>query len=237
MRTLSSATIVVAMLSCGCVADAAPREDYGRVKTRIEVRRNRLAKRFREARSKGERRRVLALARSTALSALRDQILPAWYGTAWAFSGRSDTPKQGAIACGTFVGTVLRDVGFRLNRIAMGRLASEHIALSLTTEARLRRYSDRPAIGVEREVQAWGPGLYMIGLDYHAGLVLVDAARKARFIHSSGYRVMSVVSESLTGDNPFALSRYRVVAKLLDDRMMTKWLRGARFVARKVQRR
>ena len=33
------------------------------------------------------------------------------------------------------------------------------------------------------------------------------------------------------GNNPLADSRYRVFAKLLDDRMIERWLRGDRFTA------
>ncbi len=159
--------------------------------------------------------------------------MPAWLGTPWTMGGRSKVPKEGTIACGTFVGTVLHHSGFRLNRIKLGRLASEHIALSLTHNRNLRRYSNRPAREVVDDVQRWGYGLYAVGLDTHAGLIFVNKAGQARFIHSSFYGAGTVVDEPLAGDNPFDFSRYRVVAKLLDDAMMKKWLLGRRFIARK----
>lgn len=195
----------------------------------LERDRRSLALEYRRARTRAAKRAVLEKAEKTVLEALEQRLLPAWYGTPWAFGGRTDTPKEGAIACGTFVGTVLEDAGFVVNRIALGRLASEHIALVLTSERNLRRYRNRPVEAVERELIGWGRGLYMVGLDRHAGLAIVRADGTARFVHSSYYDPMSVVSEPLSGDNPFADSRYRVLARLLDADMMKKWLRATRF--------
>lgn len=204
---------------------------YDGVVATIEHDRRALAVRYARARRPEDRRAALAAARARVLEAVTDQIVPAWEGTEWAMSGRTPTPGRGTIACGTFVGTVLRDAGFRLNRIRMGQLASEHIALSLTSERNLRRYSDRPAEAVIRDVEAWGPGLYAVGLDTHAGLIVVGADRHARFVHASFYGTGGVMDEPLRGDNPFDFSRYRVVARLLDDTMMRRWLQGHWFAA------
>ena len=174
---------------------------------------------------------VLEEARSAVISTLRDDVFPAWHGTPWTFSGTSSRPGSGSIACGFFVGTVLAHAGFVVDRIALGRLASEHIALSLTEDANLARYSDRPAAEVAAATVARGPGLYLLGLDHHAALILVDE-RGATLVHSTYYGEPIVKSEPLLGDNPFDFSRYRVVAKLLDDRMMRRWLAGERFEAR-----
>jgi hypothetical protein len=174
---------------------------------------------------------ILDRASGEVLDAITTELLPAWYGTRWSFSGTSTQPGSGSIACGMFVGTVLKDAGFNLDRVAMGRLASEHIALSLTSESNVRRYSDEVARRVERELIARGEGLYLVGLDFHAGLAWVDREGRARFIHSSIWPPGQVASEPLVGDNPFTYSRYRVLARLLDRRMMRRWIRGERFEA------
>jgi hypothetical protein len=171
----------------------------------------------------------LDTAGDTVLTALRDTLLPAWKGTPWAFSGLARQPGAQPIACGTYVATVLKDAGFQLDRVAMGRLASEHIALSLTTNENVRRYSDRPISEVQDELRTWGPGLYMVGMDYHAGLVVVHPDLRISFEHSSVYPPGTVVSEPIIGDNPLSHSRYRVVARLLDSAMMRRWLLGQRF--------
>lgn len=204
---------------------------YDQARAELEATRISLAKRLRRAKTREDRRRVYEKARRAILETLTEDLFPAWYGTGWAFGGQSDTPGQGKIACGIFVTTLLQHAGFRLNRIKMGRLASEHIALSLTSTKNLRRYSDRPVREVERDLIRWGPGLYAVGLDYHAGLAVVDAQGHTHFIHSSIYPPAGVRSEPFVGDNPLAHSRYRVFAKLLDDRMVARWLRGRWFKA------
>jgi len=210
-----------------------PSSTYDSARARLEAERVELGSEFRKARTQVAKQKVIRRARVVLLESLTEEIVPAWLGTPWTMGGRSKIPKEGTIACGTFVGTVLHHSGFRLNRIRLGRLASEHIALSLTHNRNLRRYRNRPAQEVVDDVQRWGYGLYAVGLDTHAGLIFVNKAGKARFIHSSFYGAGTVVDEPLAGDNPFDFSRYRVVAKLLDDTMMKKWLLGRRFVARK----
>lgn len=230
----------VLLLLAGVVLDEAPdqraraaaRADYATSKERLEKRRRTLARRYGRAGWEG-RKAVLAEARRTVLDAIWQDLFPAWYGTPWAYGGRTRTPGDGEIACGTFVATVLADAGFRLNRIRMGRLASEHIAKSLTGEANVRRYSNRPVSHIDRELLEWGPGLYVVGLDMHAGLIFVHPEYGARFVHSSYVGKSAVVSETLSGENPFAYSRYRVLAKLFDDQMMRRWIKGYRFKAQR----
>lgn len=233
--------VVALPLLVTALITAAPEEQartrsYEVVKQDVERARQNLAAKYRAARSERARGVILDQAAQVVLTSLEDEILPAWHGTPWAFYGLSNEPRQGAIACGTFVGTVLKHAGFRIDRVAMGRLASEHIALSLTGAHNLRRYRNRPVDEVEGELLTWGRGLYMIGLDTHAALAIVDRDGVAHFIHSSYYPPSTVVDEPLQGDNPFADSRYRVVAKLLDRKMMDRWLRGRPFKATKPRR-
>jgi hypothetical protein len=209
---------------------------YDDARSRLEADRVALAKKLRASRSGSARKAVYAEARSVVLHAVVDDLTPAWLGTPWTFEGTTDRPGEGSIACGMFVGTILAHAGFRLDRIAMGRLASEHIALSLTEEKNLRRYSNQDVAKVEADIVAWGEGLYVVGLDQHAGLAHVDASGTARFIHSTVYPPSDVRSEPFQGDNPLADSKYRVFAKLLDDRMIHRWLTGQWFAATKPAR-
>ena len=55
---------------------------------------------------------VVARARADVHSLIIDEIFSAWIGTRWDFDGTSQTPREGRIACGYFVSTVLRDAGF-----------------------------------------------------------------------------------------------------------------------------
>lgn len=197
---------------------------------RFAGRQRQLARAYERA-SRSQRARILDRGRREVISAITRDLAPVWYGTPWRYSGRTRWPRTDAIACGTFVATLLQDAGFRLNRIAIGRLASEHIALSLTSNANVRRYRNRPATEVASDVESWGEGLYVLGLDYHAALVHVDAQGRSWVIHSSYYK-NRVLREPMASEPGFAISRYRVVAKLLDDRMMKAWLQRRRFEAR-----
>lgn len=228
--------ITLLALSSALVLTVPPRafgsESYQSTRDEIEQTRQSLRLRLERARTKAERAKVLDEGSAYLFHAITDELAPHWYGTTWAFSGLSNTPKQGAIACGTFVATLLQHAGFRLDRVQMGRLASEHIALSLTGESQLRRYRRRPVDEVVAEVVAWGPGLYMVGLDNHAALAVVDEAGTPWLLHSSYVGTAQVVKEALGGPNPFSVSRYRVVARLLDAEMVRGWLEGRPFEAR-----
>ncbi|MCC7386421.1 MAG: hypothetical protein IT384_31575 [Deltaproteobacteria bacterium] len=207
------------------------RAAYSEARRQLEAARAQLSRRYRTA-SPADRERIVREATGEVIRAVTDALLPAWVGTPWSFSGISDQPGEGTIACGMFVGTILAHAGFNLDRIALGRLASEHIARSLVGRANVRRYSDRSVPFMEDELHRWGPGLYLVGLDLHAGLIFVDTDRRIAFIHSSVYPPATVVWEPLDGPNPFADSRYRVLAQLFDPPMIERWLIGERFEAR-----
>jgi hypothetical protein len=205
------------------------REAYDGARSTLEAKRAALEARYRATRPRAKREAILDEAADEVLHALTSTILPAWVGTPWSFNGVSEVPGEDTIACGMFVGTVLAHAGFNLDRIALGRLASEHIAIDLTSTNEVRRYSDRSPELMLDELRSWGPGLYFVGLDFHAGLILVEPTLEMIFIHSTILPPSTVVSEPLDGDNPFTQSRYRVLTRLLDRKMMRRWLLGERF--------
>jgi hypothetical protein len=72
-----------------------------------------------------------------------------------------------------------------------------------------------------------GPGLFIIGLDFHVGL-LHQTADDVRFIHAS-YVTRTVVNESAATADPIVRSKYRVVGKILTDGNVRDWLDGDRI--------
>ena len=54
-----------------------------------------------------------------------------WVETKWDFNGVSRVSRQGSIACGYFVTTVLEDIGFKLNRIKLSQQASSVMIFNL----------------------------------------------------------------------------------------------------------
>jgi len=63
-----------------------------------------------------------------------DDIIPYWYGTPWEFYGTTEKPKQGSIACGYFVSTILKHAGYNVEKNKMAQQASELIIKSLVSE-------------------------------------------------------------------------------------------------------
>jgi hypothetical protein len=200
---------------------AAPAAPYTEVLTGLAVTRQALAGEYAAAAPSG-RHAILARARATALAAIRDDIIPRWYGTPWDFYGTTEIPGEGVIACGYFVSTVLRDAGFCVERVTLAQQPSEFIVKTFATEDAIWRYRSRAASVVSDEVRSHGDGLYAVGLDIHTGLIVVDGDR-VDFCHSSFLDPVAVVCEPVRNSPGFA-SDYRIVGKLLSDEMLLAWL-------------
>ena len=156
-------------------------------------------------------------------SAYRD-IIPFWYETQWDFYGTTETPKEGKIACGYFVTTVLRDAGLRVERARLAQQASEKIIQSLTKEAYIKRFRRVKIEDFVEAIEKWGEGFYIVGLDFHVGFIVNDG-EKVYFIHSSYAEPYQVIKEIAVDSKVLAGSNYRVVGKIsADNELLTKWL-------------
>lgn len=170
---------------------------------------------------------VLSEARTVVVRALVDELIPAWHGTPWNFHGTSTTPGEGTIACGYYVSTLLDHAGFEVERVRLAQQASENIIKTFTQRGDIHRFSGRPASEVVARVEALGEGIYVLGLDYHAALLVYDG-EQVQMCHASYLGRGSALCEpALT--SPAMVSDYRVIGKLLDDAMLRRWLRGEPF--------
>lgn len=175
----------------------------------------------------GDREATLIEAREVLLTTLTAELIPAWHGTPWNFYGTSEIPGRGKIACGYYVSTLLQHADLDVERIRLAQQPSEHIVRTFTAGGDIRRFRNRPAQDVIDEVERQGEGLYVLGLDYHAALLWNDGER-VRMCHSSYLGTGAATCEdALT--SPAMISKYRVIGKLLDDRMVEGWLRGRSF--------
>lgn len=196
----------------------------------LDNKRELLRAKYLQAGKATERQKILDEARELLLTALTEEIFPAWYGTEWSYNGHTEIPRKGSIACGFFVTTVLKHVGFRLERLRLGRQPSEHIIKNLTDEANIRRFSNRPVEEVKQAVIDWGRGLYIVGLDDHVGFLVHTGEGCPQFVHCSFVHPGKALTEDIDTDNPLAWSRYRVIGKILTNQMLEKWLEGRKFV-------
>lgn len=199
---------------------------YDKARARLEARRVELGQRW----ARGDET-ALQEARTVLLHSVTEELFPAWYGTEWEFYGTTDTPGQGGIACGHFVGVILEHAGFRVDRILLGQQLSEHIATTMVPRSEMHRWRHAMAPDVAAGVAELGDGLYILGLDMHAGwLTVLDG--EVRMCHSD-YNYPGVVAcQHVPGAEAF-YSDYRVVGSLLNDWTLARWLEGREFPIRK----
>jgi hypothetical protein len=139
---------------------------------------------------------------------LIDNIFPAWYGTEWDYNGYSNVPQKGIIACGYFVSTTLKHIGFNLNRYKLAQQYSSAIVKSLCDNIQYVRNNDTEKLF--NYINSKPNQLYVVGLDNHVGFISKEEDG-VYFIHSSYLEPVAVIkekaetSEALIGSNLFVL--------------------------------
>jgi len=170
---------------------------------------------------------ILDSARQEITQLLLQEIFPHWYGTEWDFNGYTAIPQKGEIACGYFVSTTLRDVGFKLNRYHLAQQAGYFAALSLQKKSKLRIIRDMSVNALQThllEELKLAEGLYFIGLDNHVGYLLVHR-NELYFIHSN-YATDAVMMEHITDSLVFGSAVYVIADITHNDELIQKWIRG-----------
>ncbi len=161
------------------------------------------------------------------LLTISDNFFRSWYNTPWTFHGHSQTPREGSIACGYFVTTTLRDMGFNIPRIKWAQQASEYLIKKVSTD--IKRFQQKPMKDVIDYIEAKGEGLYIVGLDMHVGYIYYVNG-KMSFVHANYYRPkIGVMSEPLVGRNPLNDSKYRVIGKIFDKEMVRNWILNVKY--------
>ena len=216
--------IVLSVLFCETL-NAKP--SYTELKTEIELNRSHFASQFLKELSSSKREDLLNKAGLDLQKHIINQLATHWYGTEWSFNGTSQQPGKGSIACGYFVTTLLRDVGFNLERAKLAQQASENIIKSLVSKKSIRRYSNKKLNVFLEDVKNWGRGLYIVGLDFHVGFISVEVDG-VYFIHSSFYEPSMVIRQPTSESKNLLLSKYRVVGKLEDEQLLKTWFSGAK---------
>jgi hypothetical protein len=208
------------------------RSEYRKTLTELALKREALQRRYVSG-GAAVKTETIAEARSLLRKSLLTEIFPAWDGTPWDFNGISEVPGEGAIACGYFVTTTLRDLGFKLPRIKLAQQPSQTIIRSLCEEKTIRVFDEKPLDTIVTYLEKHGAGIYIVGLDCHTGFVVHDGTSMA-FIHSSYFRPpRAVISEPIDSDNPLKRSKYRMIGKLFGDDLVRKWLGQETVVMKK----
>ena len=162
---------------------------------------------------------------------LIDNIFPSWYGTEWDYNGISNVPNKGQIACGYFVTTTLKHIGFNLNRYKLAQQYSHSIVNTLCDN--VQQIRDNNTTKLFNYINSKPNQLYVVGLDNHVGFISKEADG-IYFIHSSYLEPVSVVkekasiSEALLSSNLFVLGHFSN-----NDQMITSWLTKREIIIKK----
>jgi hypothetical protein len=164
-------------------------------------------------------------AKQALLEYLDGQAFPAWSGTPWAFSGTSTTPKEGTIACGYFVTTVMEQAHLRIERVRLAQQASAFLVSTLARGSAVEWLRPAGAKEALTEMRSRFPdGLLVVGFDLHVGFIRVDGER-AQFCHSSYLEPGVVTCEDPLTSGAFVSGVY-VVADALNDALLDDWVLG-----------
>ncbi len=156
-------------------------------------------------------------------SKLINDIVPHWYGTTWDFNGYTNIPNEGEIACGYFVSTTLKHLGFNLNRYKMAQQAALNEAIALQPKSELKIYRNLTFKTLKSKInQVYTNGIYLVGLDNHVGYLLIKD-KELYFLHSS-YCDNKVVIE-LAEMSPCFQSNIYVLAEITTNKgLIKKWI-------------
>lgn len=155
-----------------------------------------------------------------------DQLFVAWIGTPWGLGmPQTSHPRRGKINCGAFVAMTLKHAGFNLPVWKFQRQAASHAIQSIAPKRAIRYFRRRPMSEFLDTVRAMGPGLFVIGLDFHIGFLRLGP-RGMRFIHASYLPPHRVIDEPARSAIPIVTSKHRVVGKILQPGMLRAWISG-----------
>ncbi len=146
---------------------------------------------------------------------LINKIFPFWYGTPWDFNGHTDVPNEGNIACGYFVSTTLKHLGFNLNRYKLAQQLPIHEAKTLSVgEPILKIKNDDFEICLEKIKTNLSNGIYFVGLDVNHVGFLLKRKKHLLFIHANYGSPAEVIIENAAKSPVLNSFRHFYIAKV-----------------------
>lgn len=157
---------------------------------------------------------------------MTDSVFPDWMGTKWDFNGISNVPGKGMIACGYFVSTTLKHIGFNLNRYKLAQQGASTVVDVLCGKDKMRSVLESDII---QKLKNLGDNrLYVVGLDYHIGFLAVEN-NQVYFIHSDYFKG-KVVREKADDSTSFSSTKAYVYGELTNNQsLFTKWKNGVKI--------
>ncbi len=201
---------------------------YEKLKTDLANERLLLRNRFINASTAQEQNEIINQACGI-LEAKMPDMMRCWLGHPWDFNGTATVPGEGKIACGYYVSVIMRDAGFKVQRIQLAQQPSQLIIRTFLPEKRdLWINGGMPYDEYTSKLESKYEGINIVGLDKHVAFVVVQNG-EMRFVHSGGL-LKQVVDEAKLDAHSLKVSNYRVIGNLTRNRdMLQRWILGDPF--------
>ncbi len=159
-----------------------------------------------------------------------NSLIPYWYGTEWDFNGYTDVPNEGYIACGYFISTTLKHFGVNWNRYKLAQQAAYLELKTVAFDERIHRLGNATDLQfLEYVDKNLDDGLYLLGLSYHVGFLLVRKGVPF-FIHANMGFPFGVVTEYADQTIAFDYTwDYFLVSISHNKKFLEKWLIGEKI--------
>ena len=194
--------------------------NYSSTKQKVENERAALKTKYSTSSNKTQ---TLDEARKLLTEYLHNDIFNHWYTTKWSFEGHTETPKQGTVACGYFVSTTLRDVGFNLNRYKLAQKSPEDEAKVIACGTSIEKLQNVSKQELKKYFLKQKDGIYFIGLDFHVGYIY-KSNQEVYFIHSNYIENKGVMKETIENSKAIVSSKYFITSITHNDNLIKKWL-------------
>ncbi len=173
---------------------------------------------------------LVSLAQSYVSATLCDSVWSHWYGTEWDFYGTTETPGKGNIACGYFVTTTLKHVGFNIDRVKLAQQAASVIITTMCGKGKTKIIGNNDLEALAAYIKSQNDGVFICGLDNHVGFIQ-KKGEDMYFVHSSGLgNQLKVMKEELLKSNALQYSNAYYVGNLLaNETNMVKWITGEKI--------
>lgn len=193
---------------------------YTAVKSNISTSRKQLSQSYKISTNKTE---SLNQIKNKFTNHLVNEIISQWYETKWSFDGYSETPKKGTIACGYFVSTTLRDVGFNINRFKMAQKSPLEEAKIVACGNEIITLKNKSKVELKNYFNTKKDGVYFIGLDFHVGYIYKQGTN-IYFIHSNYIENKGVMKEKIEDSKAIISDIYYISDITHNQKLMIKWL-------------
>lgn len=144
--------------------NASPKGSYDSVKIAACARRDSVRGVFQSAETELQREQIINEAGKLLTDQIVYELIPFWYRTRWSFEGHTEVPRNGTVACGYFVSTVLRDAGFKINRFKLAQGSPSTEAYSISVMDSVKLLEGLPYSKVLEYFLTRDDGLYFAGL-------------------------------------------------------------------------